>query len=92
MSDKKQEVLLGEALEGLKTHHGYRALIEIFQNLYNNAVEKLIEAEDVNARATIKALQDIVSIIDDKIDLGREAREILRKEMFKKHQMRDTGY
>ena len=73
----------GMALSELKSHNGYKELIDIFKSLYVSALEELENADDLEARATIKVVKDIVSIIDDKIKLGDQAREELREETFK---------
>ena len=73
----------GMALAELKNHNGYKELIDILKNIYVGALEKLISSDNIEARATIKVLQDIISIIDDKINLGFQAREELKEEQFK---------
>jgi hypothetical protein len=70
-----KQAIEGEALSGLKTHHGYKALIVIFEILYAEAWEKLRRKESEVARATLEALENIVSQIDDKIKLGKQSRE-----------------
>ena len=69
-----QEAVAGEALAGLKTHHGYNALIDIFKKLYNEAWEELKEKESEVARSKLRALEDIMSQIDNTVKLGKEAR------------------
>ena len=73
----------GMALAELKNHNGYKELIDILKSIYVGALEKLISSDNVEARATIKVLEDIISIIDDKINLSFQAREELKEEQFK---------
>ena len=73
----------GMALSELKNHNGYKELIDILKSIYVGALEKLIQSDNIEARAAIKVVEDIVSIIDDKINLGAQAREELSKEQFK---------
>ena len=77
MDEKQKQAQVGLALAELKNHHGWKELTDILQNIYNLALEELIKIESVEARATIKVLQEIVSIIDDKINLGIQARQEL---------------
>ncbi len=80
LTKKSQE---GIALNELKNHNGYKEFISILQNMYVSALEKLSRQDDADARAMIRALEDIVSTIDDKISLGEQAREELKTEAFK---------
>ena len=78
--DDQEKIARGEALEGLKTHQGYKVLMEIFQELYSDALKNLINQEDANARARLKALDDILDEIDKAIILGNElAKEFKKK-------------
>jgi len=85
--DEKQvlnDALIGEALSGLKTHQGYKVLIdEIIFPIYRDAFAKLEEKDDSEARATINAIKNIIAKIDDKINLGKQAREEYRQELEK---------
>jgi len=77
MDDKVKNGQVGLALSELRNHHGWKELTDILQSIYNLALEELIRHEDLEARATIKVLQEIVAQIDDKINLGVEARNEL---------------
>jgi len=89
MSDPTQDILRGDALHGLKTHQGYKVLIdEIIYPIYRDAIQDL--KDDFNsdktlvARATIKAIDDIIAKIDDKINFAEQlAKEV--RENFDKH-------
>ena len=79
MTDQER-IIRGEALEGLKTHQGYKVLMEIFQELYNDAFINLKQKEDNDARARMKALDDILDEIDKTIILGNDlAKEFKKK-------------
>ena len=78
-----KQIQKGESLDGLKTHNGWKALIEIFQELYNDASSLLIEKEDIDARARIKALQDIMDKINGDIDLAKQLREEFNQKLNK---------
>lgn len=80
---KKSEA--GSAFEGLKNHYGYKELVALLQQMYIEAYEKLENSDDIEARAIIKVLKDIVLKIDDTINLGKQAREELREGLFAKH-------
>jgi len=81
--DLQKKAHEGMALAELKNHNGYLELIDILKALYVSALEKLVEADNIYARTTIKVIEDIVAIIDDKINLGQQAREELKEEKFK---------
>lgn len=77
-----EEILRGEALQGLKTHQGYKVLIdEIIYPMYQDALLILEEKEDVNARATIKVIKDIIAKIDDTINLGEQLAQEFREKL-----------
>jgi len=78
-----KQIQKGESLDGFKTHSGWKALIEIFQELYNDASSLLIEKEDIDARARIKALQDIMDKINGNIDLAKQLREEFNQKLNK---------
>lgn len=82
--------LEGEAFSGLQSHHGYKALVDLFKALYLEAWEALEEREDPLARAKLNAIKEIVSRIDDKINLSKEARAEYNKIIFGK-QTQDTA-
>ncbi len=77
----------GLALEELKNHQGYTELVKIFRNLYDESLILLIDKENESARSTINSLQNIVSKIDDRINLGKDAREQLSNDLLEKHQI-----
>lgn len=79
------DALRGEALESLKLNSGYKVLIdEIIYPLYEEAWIALKEKEDTQARATLLAIESIVSKIDDQINLGKQARQEYR-DLLAKH-------
>ena len=94
--DKKvelqKEVEQGTALSELRNHRGYKELVGILKNLYDEAFLRLTQEEDNEARATINALENIISKIDDTINLGEDSRNRLKEETFKKHQTQNTSY
>lgn len=73
----------GEALEGLRTHTGWNALVEIIQDIYNDALFSLISKEDVDARARLKACQDILDKVGGDIDLAQQLRDDFTKQLNK---------
>lgn len=73
----------GEALEGLRNHNGWQALIEIVQDIYNDALFSLISKEDIDARARLKACQDILDKIGGDIDLAQQLRDDFNKQLNK---------
>lgn len=81
--DLRKKVDEGIALSELRNANGWREYISILKEKYIDALQRLSKAEDVEARAVIKVLEDIVSIIDDKISLGSQAREELKNQIFK---------
>ena len=50
------------ALIELKTHRGYEVMTRKLLDLATAQVEKLIEQDDINARATIRAVQQIFDV------------------------------
>ena len=68
-----------DALKGLKTHPGFKALVGVIQEMYNDAFTLLLAHECGDSRSRIKTLQELVSKIDSDILLGEVAREDLRK-------------
>lgn len=84
MNELLKDMQVGEALRGLKTHQGYKVLInEIIMPLYNDAFATLEDHDDADARALLKALKYIVSQIDDKINLGEQSRQEYIRELDK---------
>lgn len=84
MNEALDNALIGEALESLKLNSGYKVLIDkIIYPLYHDAMATLEEREDTEARAMIKAVKHIVEKIDDKINLGKQAREEYKQELAK---------
>ena len=84
MSDTLTNALRGEALESLRLNSGYKVLInEVIYPLYEEAMITLEEKEDAEARATIKAVKNIVAKIDDSINLGKQARQEYKQELDK---------
>lgn len=84
MSEPSKDIIIGNALDGLKTHHGYKVLIdEIIYPMYVDALLLLEAEENPKARATINAIKDIVAKIDDKISLGKQASEEYKQQLDK---------
>jgi len=82
----QKDAVEAEQLNSLKSHNGWNVLLGIFQELFVAEAENLIESDNSEARATMKALQKIVDRIDGKISLGQVAKEELRKPVFNKMQ------
>jgi hypothetical protein len=68
------KVKRGEALEQLKQHQGYKALVKLFQELYNDCLQRLIDHEDEDARHMIKALTNVLEEIDKSIILSDDLK------------------
>ena len=77
--DLIQKTLRGEALDGLKQHQGWKAFIEILEEVYESAWQELKEKENPVARSKLQALEEIVQVVDMKILLGKESREALKR-------------
>ncbi len=79
----RENMQKGEALVGLKNHSGWKALAEILQEMYNDALFALIEKEDIDARARLKALQDIFDKLRGNIDLAAQLRQEFQEKLTK---------
>ena len=80
----RKDAEVEQGLRELRLHYGYQHLLAIFHAKYREAWEKLEDTEDPVARATIKAIRDILATIDDQVNLGKDGRDELQK-------LTDTG-
>jgi hypothetical protein len=80
--DLQKKATDGQALAELKNHHGWKEFTDILKQKYSEALSTLENMENAEARITCKVIRDIVAIIDDKINLGEQAREELKDKLF----------
>lgn len=72
-----------EMLHDLMNHPGFRVLVKLYKDRFAYYFEILRDSDDVNARAGIKNLQELFSMIDNTLDIGEDAKTQLSKEIFK---------
>lgn len=77
------QVRSGSALEELRNHQGWAELVNILRSRYTDNVRNLIVSESSEARASIKAIEELADLISLKIDFGKDAAETLKAERFK---------
>lgn len=80
---KRKEANDAEALADLLRHPGFGILVGIYKDMFDVYFEKIQEADDPDARAGIKNLQELFSQIDSKLHIGEDARKQLSREIFK---------
>jgi len=63
-----------EHLKSLKEHIGWKEVEAILKEIMEEALITLIEKEDVEARARLKVIRQILETIDVVIDIGETIR------------------
>ena len=79
----QEKVVVGEALRELQLHQGWKHLAKILSEMYKEAVLTLIDKDSIEARAKIKAIEQITERIELGVSFAKDAAEELKAEKFK---------
>ena len=82
-NEHRRTVKEADMLADLMNQPGFSVLVGIYKTMFEVYFVKLQEADDANARAGIKNLQELFNQIDTKLDLGKDSKEQLSKDIFK---------
>ena len=73
----------GAALRELRLHQGYRQFADLLRGIYHENVLRLVEGENIDARAMLRAISELNDRLELKIALADDASEELKKDKFK---------